>query len=332
MKTHQQPLVSVITPVYNGEKYLAECIESVLSQTYANWEYLIINNRSTDGTLALAESYARRDARIRVETNEDFVGVIQNHNIAFRAIDPYSRYCKLVHADDWLYPDCLSAMVEVAESHPSVGIVGSYGLYGDQVRCDGLPYPSSIVSGREISRLNLLRDVYVFLSPSSVLFRSELLRQNDPFYNELYLYADVEASYEVLQQADFGFVHQVLTYIRRHDESLTASVTQQYNQLILSNFSLLIKFGPIYLSRNEYEARLEEQMDECYHFLAKGLLRTDAKRALWKYYRKELDVLGLPFHVSKFLRACLIECGIRVVRPEPTLASVSQAKPGFVPR
>ena len=54
----QQPLVSVITPVYNGEEFLPECIESVLAQTYQNWDYTIVNNRSTDRTLEIAKSYA----------------------------------------------------------------------------------------------------------------------------------------------------------------------------------------------------------------------------------------------------------------------------------
>ena len=66
MDPMKQPLVSVVTPVYNEEKNLAECIESVLAQTYPNWEYVIVNNCSTDRSLQIAESYAAQDKRIRV--------------------------------------------------------------------------------------------------------------------------------------------------------------------------------------------------------------------------------------------------------------------------
>ena len=64
LSLHEQPQVSVITPVYNGEEFLSECIQSVLSQTYQNWDYTIVNNRSTDRTLEIAQSYAARDPRI----------------------------------------------------------------------------------------------------------------------------------------------------------------------------------------------------------------------------------------------------------------------------
>src|SRR5438552_1134213 len=114
------PLVSVLTPVYNGAKYLAKCMDSVLAQTYHNWEYIVVNNYSTDNSLDIACSYARRDNRIRVESNRQFVGVIENHNAAFRSISKESRYCKVVSADDHLFPECIEKLVEVAEREPRV--------------------------------------------------------------------------------------------------------------------------------------------------------------------------------------------------------------------
>ncbi|MDH4246150.1 MAG: glycosyltransferase, partial [Nitrospira sp.] len=99
LKREKQPLVSVLTPVYNGEDHLAQCIESVLAQTYQNWEYVIVNNRSTDRTLEIAEQYAQKDKRIRIHNNSEFVGCDENGNIAFRQITPESKYCKMVHAD-----------------------------------------------------------------------------------------------------------------------------------------------------------------------------------------------------------------------------------------
>ena len=87
-----EPLVTVLTPVYNGERYLAECIDSVLAQTYQNWEYFILNNGSQDRTLEIATLYAAKDRRIRVLSNDSTLDVISNHNRAFGLMAADSKY------------------------------------------------------------------------------------------------------------------------------------------------------------------------------------------------------------------------------------------------
>src|SRR6266704_170045 len=83
-----QPLVSIVTPVYNGAEHLAECVESILRQTYQNWDCTIINNCSTDSSAEIARRYAAKDPRIRIYENEKFLRVISNHNVALRQISP----------------------------------------------------------------------------------------------------------------------------------------------------------------------------------------------------------------------------------------------------
>src|SRR6266852_2145695 len=206
MEVPERPLVSVVTPVYNGEPYLEECIESVLAQNYSNWEYIIVNNCTKDRTLEIAQEYAKKDKRIRVHDNQDFVGVIANHNIAFGLIAANSKYCKVVSADDWLLPECLSMMVGLAEAHPTVGIIGSYQLSGGgsnwrnwRVRWAELPYPSIVIPGRELCRLQLLGGPYVFGTPTSTLYRSNLIKGRNPFYPNAMPEADTSACYKCLQ-------------------------------------------------------------------------------------------------------------------------------------
>ena len=152
MNLETQPLVSIVTPVYNNEEYLAECIESVLAQTYQNWDYTIVNNCSTDKSGEVARRYAAKDSRIRVYEGQQFLRAVPNHNLALRQISPKSKYCKIVFADDWIFPQCIEEMVALAEGHPSVGVVGAYGLQEHEIAWSGLPYPSNVVRGRDICR------------------------------------------------------------------------------------------------------------------------------------------------------------------------------------
>ena len=320
MSVDSQPLVSVVTPVYNGEKYLAECIESVLAQTYQNWEYVIVNNCSTDHSLEIAQRYAGKDARICIQNNQQFVGSEANENIAFRQISPESKYCKMVHADDWLFPECLMKMVELAEANPSVGIVGAYGLHGVRVSWDGLCYPSTVVSGREICRRTLWGGFYVFGSPTSILIRSDLMRSRKALYNESNIHADNEACFDLLQNTDFGFVHQVLTYWRRHSESAT-SFSERYNTYLLGNLIILIKYGPIYLNREEYESCLSRYMKSYYTFLARSIIYQGERRLL-DYHRNGLRDVGYSFSWITLLGAATGEVIDILFNPKRTLEGI----------
>ena len=206
MESRRPPLVSIVTPVYNNQVYFAECIESILGQTYENWDYTIVDNCSTDGSAEIAHRYAAKDSRIRVYQNPQFLRAVCNHNVALCKISPDSKYCKMVFADDWIFPECLEQMVSVAEEHPSVGIVGAYGLQGHEVMWAGLPYPSRLVSGREVCRRLFLERMYVFGTSTSVLYRADLVRSQTAFYNEANLHADMEACVVLLKARDFCFV------------------------------------------------------------------------------------------------------------------------------
>jgi glycosyltransferase involved in cell wall biosynthesis len=299
------PLVSVVTPVYNTEQYLAECIESVLTQTYQNWEYVIVNNCSTDRSLQIAQHYARQDARIRIYNNEQFLNQMQNWNHTLRHISAASQYCKVVHADDWLFPECIAQMVEVAEVNPSVGLVSAYRLDEDQVNLDGLPFPSTVVPGREICRIHLLGRLYLFGSPTSLLIRSDLIRNRTKFYNETNIHADKEACFDILQEGDFGFVHQVLTYTRRHNESTTTMI-RRFETYRIGHLMILKKFGPIFLTPDEYKQSLKQKLDGYHKFLGQKVFERKGK-GFWDYHRNELEKLGYPISVRKLIKAVLLQ-------------------------
>ena len=297
-----QALVSIVTPVHNGEKYLQECIESVLAQTYTNWEYLIVNNCSTDRTLEIAQSYAEKHPSIHLLNNEQFLSSIQNHNNSLRKISPESKYCKMLHADDLLLPDCITKMVELAEQHPSVGVVGSYYI-GDNFDFNIIPYPKTVISGREISRACLLLkpNERILGIPTTTLIRTDLIRSRDPFYNESNLGSDKEALYDILQESDFGFVHQVLTYFRLHGDQITQHKHTR-TILLLSRIFTVKKYGPLYLTNEEYTNVLNKAWNQYYHYLARNVFLLYNKQVR-SNIKRVFDDLECSFSISRLLNA-----------------------------
>ena len=216
-------LVSVVTPVHNTASYLPECIESVLSQTYQNFEYIIVENQSQDESGEIADHYARLDERIRVIRTDMLLPQAANYNFALRQISPTSRYTKVCQADDWLYPRCIEEMVALGELNPSIGLISSYSLSGTRVENIGLPVGSSLLNGRDACALFLRDYIYLFGTPTTVMYRSDIIRSRDPFYQEDRLHEDTEVCLEILERTDFGFVHQILSYCREHEQSITSS-------------------------------------------------------------------------------------------------------------
>jgi glycosyltransferase involved in cell wall biosynthesis len=315
----QSPLVSVVTPVHNGERYLRQCIESVLAQTYRHWDYTIVNNRSTDRTIEIGHEYAAKDPRIRIWNSERFVPVEQSYNNAFRQISPESKYCKVVAADDWLAPECLEKMVGLAEQHPNVGIVGAYGLTGSKVEWQGLPYSTTIVNGRELCRARLLGGPYLFGTATSLLFRSDVVRMRHAFFNEANLHCDSEACLAVLEQHDFGFVHQVLTFQGVRPDSLTSySIRMQtYLPWVLLE---LVKYGPKYLSAEELESRIDEHLKQYYRYLGEQIYhRRD--REFWNYHRHQLAAQGYPMSASR-LGVAATSHALEFVNPKTVVKGV----------
>lgn len=325
MDSRRLPLVSIVTPLYNDEAYLAECIESVLAQSYPNWDYTIVNNCSTDRSLEIARRYAEKEPRIRIYENQQFLRAIPNHNLALRQISPESKYCKVVFADDWIFPQCLEEMIAVAEEHPSVGIVGAYGIQEEEVMWVGLPYPSRRVSGRSVCRQLFLDGMYVFGTSSSLLFRSDLVRAQDPFYNEANLHADLEACVVLLKGWDFGFVHQVLTFKRLRPGSLSAT-TEELNTLIAGHLHSLIFHGRDFLNREEFRRCLQRRVSEYYNFLAVSLMRGRRDRKFWEYHKRKLTESGVGFSRMRLAKAALLRLCRAALNPYETKEKLQRSR------
>src|ERR1051326_6231365 len=115
------PTVSVITPCFNAAPFIAETIESVRRQTRDDWEHIVVDDGSTDGSAALVEAIAAEEPRLRLirQTNR---GCASTRNAGVREVSTGSKYLLFFDADDLLEPRMLETMVAYLDSHPSVGL------------------------------------------------------------------------------------------------------------------------------------------------------------------------------------------------------------------
>lgn len=115
-------MISVVIPVYNGEKHIRTAVECVLRQRYTDWELIIVNDGSKDGTPAIVEELSAGDPRIRVIHQENG-GVSAARNTGFQAAR--STHVALLDADDLWYEDHLEVMAELIEKYPQAGLIGT---------------------------------------------------------------------------------------------------------------------------------------------------------------------------------------------------------------
>ena len=317
----EQPCVSVFTPVYNGEKYLAECIQSVLAQDYNEFEYTIINNCSTDRSLEIAESYAKKDRRIRVRSQKTFVSAIDNHNTGFSLVPAHSKFCKVVSADDWIMPDCLGKMVRFAEAHPNVGIVGSYQQSGNQVKWKGIPPSVSVVSGRDAARFGLLKGIHILGTPSSVLYRADLLRLRKNFFPHHRSYADTSACYECFRHSDLGFIHEILAAERVHHGQWSTAM-DKLDAGSVGYLDVLLQYGPIFLTAAEFETRKAEVFNAYYKGLGGCLLKLRG-REFWNFHRSRLKEMGCELPWPRIFGAAIQEVFTEAKHPIVALQKVA---------
>lgn len=126
----EHPSISVITPVYNGEDFLGEAIESILNQSFKDFEYIIIDDCSSDNTWQIMKNYSRKDKRIKIYRNEKNLGIAGNRNKGTALAK--GKYIAWQDADDISFPERLEKQHSILEENPQIGIVGSYLLFFDK--------------------------------------------------------------------------------------------------------------------------------------------------------------------------------------------------------
>jgi len=200
-------------PAYNAEKYIAEAIESILAQTFKDFEFIIVDDASTDDTWKIIQDYAKKDKRIVTLQNNSNQKICKTLN---RGIDIVKgKYIVRMDADDWSFPDRIQKQYEYMEAHRDVVISG-----GTMIVCDEKLVP---ISKRTYSQNdNDLKKLILRFSPfshPSVIIETEIIKKIGG-YNMLYA-EDIELYLKLGEYGKFGNTSDTLIKYRDIPSSMT---------------------------------------------------------------------------------------------------------------
>jgi hypothetical protein len=220
-----KPTVSVLINVFNGEKYVTAAVQSILNQTFTDFEVLIMDDGSTDDTAQIVEEFARRDDRVRVfhQQNQGPAGAL-NPLIGYAQ----GQYLAHLDADDVAYPERLRRQVDYLNQWPEVGLVSCWTqiISSNDTTLMCYCYPDD-----HAWLVNQLEAVENPLVHSSVMIRRPVLDRVSPVYRFRYI-LDYDLWLRLSTLTRFGVVQDVLLAYRRHGGQITANYRQQRERLI----------------------------------------------------------------------------------------------------
>lgn len=205
------PLVSVVMPAYNARRYVAEAIDSVLAQNFADFEFLIIDDGSTDGTGDLLQDYSGRDRRIRVINQPNSgVGAALNRGIE----QSRGRYIARMDSDDACMPDRFEKQVDYLNRNPDCVLVGCRVLMIDQDGCPLFEMESVQTTHEQIDRL-LMEARWSIVHPS-VMMQTNVVRKVGGYNNDLVPVEDHDLFLRLAEVGKLANLPEILLKYRKH--------------------------------------------------------------------------------------------------------------------
>ncbi|MGH8487292.1 MAG: glycosyltransferase family 2 protein [Gammaproteobacteria bacterium] len=298
------PRVSIGMPIYNGERYLRPALDSVLAQTFKDFEIIISDNASTDATPEICSAYADKDQRIRYYRNERNIGGGPNHNRTIGLAT--AKYFKWAHYDDIWAPDLLAESVEILDRYPNVAlcyaktrVIDEHGSFVTDLE-DGL----KLRAASPVDRYRAFHKRYRREKTSGHiilgLMRMDAFkktRQHGSFY-----WADIVLLAELSLLGEFYEIPEPLFYRRRHPESSTIKYTPQG----VAVFEDTTNSGRILLPRWRMSYELARSLQSS-HLTFYDKLRCFPQIGLWYLRLSRGLALDLLWVVRQFARLGIVK-------------------------
>ena len=265
--------VSVCIPTYNCGTYIAEAIESVLTQSFSDFELVIVDNASNDQTSSIVESYAKQDPRIKFSINKVNIGMVENWNRCLTIAK--GEYIKFVFADDLLAsPNALAQMITLLDSDTSISLVGSSrNVINEFSQNTGIVshFKTGIMTGTNVIIRCLLELNNFIGEPSVVMFRKKQAGRG--FKTNYQQIVDLEMWFHLLEQGSFAFINEPLCSFRIHGQQQTVKNKKSHSHL------------------KDFVYLLDDYLHKDYVLLSsfmKRYLQYDTLYGFWKLYKKNI--------------------------------------------
>jgi len=266
------PLVSVVMPVYSFGKYGANAVKSILDQSYRNFEFIIVNDGSKDKTLDILKSYKKKDKRIIIVDNKKNLGVTKSLNKALDLAN--GKYIIRMDADDWSYPERFKLQVNLMENNPEVVVSGSY----IQI-CDSKLKPMHIrhypLDDADI-RKHLFR--YSPFAHPATIWRADMLKK-ERYDERINVCQDYELYFRMGKIGKFMNLNRPLLKLRMHEGSISTTLSD-----IQSKNTVLIRFNAVLMHKYNMSS-----FDKLYNFsqeLVINLIPVKLRFIIFNFLRK----------------------------------------------
>lgn len=243
-----QGIISIIIPVYNAEKYIPQCLDSILSQSFKEWECLLIDDGSIDESLQICKSYALKDQRFKTfHKDNGGVSTARNYGLS-KAIGQWIYFCD---ADDEIMPDGLSLLAKYASNSHAVMIAGGYFLHNEKNEINKYPLKKAFQQYDMNQFLSVLFDDSFYGYQGYLwckLFKSDIIRSHNLKFDESISFNEDRLFItEYLcrsRGSTFFFSEPIYKYYLRQGGAML-SVKNSFNRKFLTDFEAFLKIEKI---------------------------------------------------------------------------------------
>ena len=217
------PTISVVMSVYNGERYLAEAIDSILAQTFRDFEFIIVDDGSTDRSAKIIDYYAQRDPRVRslrLAVNHGLASALNQGIAAARG-----EFIARMDSDDVSLPQRFQSQLDYLRAHPDIGVLGSAVHVVDEELQPS--YSAEYAPQHALIAFNILTDLKTFCHPT-VMLRRELLVTAGAYDDDYHYSQDIQLWSRLASRTRFANLSESLLLYRRHEQA--SSVKQDSQQ------------------------------------------------------------------------------------------------------